>query len=179
MLTVRSYAKATPVDVMGAGFLVGWIPFALMREVNLEAHRANLAAKARALAQAQAEGAAKVDDRVAEIVALDREWLLALEHLYREVVRWGVRGHTGLRTEDGQDVPFLSGTEDYLGRSFTVVRAETLAVYADVPHLMAALYNEVSRVNDLDLPGKGASPPPTPSASPPNGDATTVSPPPA
>jgi len=48
----------------------------------------------------------------------------------REVVRWSVRGHAGLRRRDGTEVAFATTAERFDGEPFDVVAKATIEVYA-------------------------------------------------
>jgi hypothetical protein len=167
-MKARTYSEVDRVEVDGVTFLVGWIPRDKFAAIQLTSAKAYRDATRRALAALKARGELPDDEKerkaaIAAELRFDIEWTEALEAHMRMVVAWGVVGHEALVDGAGAAVPFAGVDREFLGRKYRGAGDETVAVYGDVPGLIAELYLEVSRKNALsDDQKKVSSPPPSP-----------------
>ena len=70
-----------------------------------------------------------------------REQIASILQQSYESVRWGVRGHSGLKLEDGAEVPFKIDEQE------KCVSEETMAFYAATPGLLTRLASFVQEMN--------------------------------
>lgn len=111
----------------GATIDIGFIPHAIMARL-----RSSIAPHLRAMDEVHervtAEGRAEQPFREDEVKVFEAADV-ALDFHGEELVRYGVRGHTGFELEDGTQAPFVATEEDLDGRKIPTVGAETMELY--------------------------------------------------
>lgn len=130
--------ETTWVDT-DARFEIGFIPRGVLTPIRAEMAVAH-ARRERMEAAAKERGTRPPTDAEArEHVEVDAGY----NRLYREAVRWGVRGHDGLIDDQGKPIPFETGTVTRLGQQVPVVADRILDLYEQTEPLMALLASMV------------------------------------
>lgn len=117
--------KATKqVDVMGAQFVLGIIPYGKRIELETATYH---------------HKAERTKEELREL----------LEQTF-EFVRWGVKGHNDLEFSPGNPVPFISKKAMVGNYEYDIVSDETMEVYSANPELLSQLAAEVTKLNYVD-----------------------------
>ena len=66
-----------------------------------------------------------------------------------EFVRWGIKGHSGVKFTDGSDVPFKSKKEKIGEIEYDIVSDDTMEIYGATPGLISELAAAVTDFNYL------------------------------
>lgn len=109
------------VKIEGATFRIGILPFGKRVEIQSLAHFSR-------------EGA-------------DPKQVQELLRQSYEYVKWGVKGHSDLKFEDGTAVEFKSVKEKIGDAEYDVVAPETMEIYAAGSKLLMMLCSEVTKLN--------------------------------
>ncbi len=122
MLVVNPGSTKT-VEIDGAKFKIGILPFGKKVEIQAAAHFIREKTN---------------PEQVREIFKVNYEY-----------VRWGVKGHSGVQFQDGSEVPFKSVKEKLGDVEYDVVAPETMEIYSMSITLLSKLCNEVTAMNYL------------------------------
>lgn len=173
-MLAKDYSEVEDVEIDGVKFKIGWIPSGKWRLLIIAQEAVRRAAIRRTLIALKAQGnASPTPEETYDALIFDAEFVEGMEKLKMEAAAWGVRGHSGLKTSSGAEVPFKGETREYLGKKYEGASMETVATYQDVGSLLSELYTRASEKNSLGESQKKSSAP-LPDTSTDDGTATTA-----